>query len=236
MKLIQALAKSLNCSRRQAAKLLDQGLVQVNGQIISSYSFQLDLAQKPQIKVEDKLVHLENLSSKHCFIFHKPAGLEISMKDPAFRKLLAEINISGLKPVGRLDLDSEGLLLLTDDGNFADQLMHPSNKIQKVYEVWVEGLGEQNSELLNKQMAILKIHMSIQQIDQAAQKLRVSLREGQNRQIRRVCAQAGLFVLRILRIGLGTVQLGNLPVNCYKPLSANLIQELQNELSNTCTR
>ena len=235
MKLVQLLSLALNCSRRKASQFINRGLIEVNSQVVYNFSLMLDLNQELKVRFGGKLLNLDNLQDKYYFIFHKPPGMEITSHDPALRKILQKIGVAGLKPVGRLDLDSEGLLILTNDGNLADQLIHPKGKIKKVYEVWVKGLSQESTKLAQKQIQTLKEELQVSVISWQKGKLKIILQEGQNRQIRRACAKVGLFVERLLRIQLGTVQLGSLPLNCYKTLSVNLIQRLKDELTNSRT-
>jgi 23S rRNA pseudouridine2605 synthase len=221
MKLIQALPLLINCSRREAEALTRQNSIKVNGQIVSQYSFEVD-PEHDLIEVENQKIKQNNLKQKHYFIYYKPKGLEVSLKckTHSLNEIILHIGIPNLKPVGRLDMDSEGLLLLTDDGDLIYQLTHPKHHIPKIYKVWVKGLKTE------EQVRSLKKSLQIKSVNFQEEILEVELQEGQNRQIRRNCAQAGLFVERILRTKLGAVQLGKLKVGQWKPLKSSLIAKL----------
>ncbi len=216
MKLVQAVASITGLSRRRATVLIDEGKVFVNGKPCSQYSLEVD---EKKDKIEIKNLESEILKSKrtilstrkHYFAFHKPKGIETTLngKRNSISPFILKIGIPSLKPVGRLDLDSEGLLLLSDDGDFIYKMTHPSHEISKIYEVWIKGL--QSEEQLNylKEEFILKEKHKHPHIP-GCNILILELKEGKNRQIRRTCAKCGLFVERILRIAIGNVQLNKL--------------------------
>lgn len=228
MKLIQAIALLCNCSRREAEALIEQNLVTLDGKIINQYSYILSSVEQIEVKGFN-LSKANILKQKHYLAFHKPKGLEVTLNghSNSLTPIIKKIGILNLKPVGRLDLDSEGLLLLTNDGEFLYKLTHPKFHIPKVYKVWVEGLKAQNQlKNLNKSLIIKKADFEQQILD-------IELLEGQNRQIRRNCAQIGLYVKRILRTAIGAVQLGGLKVAHWKTLKLSLVEKLlKNEYTN----
>lgn len=228
MKLIQAVALLCKCSRREAEQLIDRNLVKVNGQIITQYSFAVD-SEKEKIEIQGFKTQKNDLEEKYYFAFHKPKGLEVSLNghSNSMSPIIQKIGVNNLKPVGRLDFDSEGLLLLTNDGEFLHKLTHPKFHIPKIYKVWVEGLKEQS------QLNSLGRFLRVKNRNFEEQTLELELREGQNRQIRRSCAQVGLYVKRILRTGIGAVQLGELKAEHWTPLKLSLVKKLfQNEYTN----
>ncbi len=206
MKLVQILALALQIPRRKTIDLLTQQKVKVNNIITEQFSFivsHTDLIEVEQDhkKLQFKAADFLNLP-KNYFAFYKPKGIITSIK--GLNYYLNKINIPNLKPVGRLDQESEGLLLLSDDGDFILKFTHPQFHVSKKYLVVLEGLKEE------KQLDFLNSFFDLQV--KSANTVEIELKEGKNRHIRRACSQAGLFVKRILRISIGGVQLNNLKV------------------------
>lgn len=228
MKLVQALALHLEIPRRQAAEMIDLGLVKVNGQVCLAYSAPFDLnkdrlevsenkSNRPAKEVKKKTpISLESSYQKKYVALYKPRGVITSLdgKGNSLNDIVRQIGFPNLKPVGRLDAESEGLLLLTDDGQFINHLTHPRHGVSKIYKVWASGYKETKQlEFLEKLLTVVKFKEQKPGIT-----LEIRLQEGQNRQIRRACAQAGLFVERILRIAIGAVELGKLNPGEWKIL------------------
>jgi 23S rRNA pseudouridine2605 synthase len=252
MKLSQVVVLATGLARRKAVELIKYGSVKVNNEIALEYS-RLINCQKDKVEIQDYKFSLpalkEKSSEKHYFIYYKPKGVEVTLKeglsehnsqkdnyrnDNSIHKklntlqgVISEIGIPNLKPVGRLDLDSEGLLLLSNDGDFINKLTHPKYHVPKIYKVWVNGLknsseNSQQVKFLNDSFNLL----SIESEENDSIVLEIELREGKNRQIRRICAQAGLYVKRILRISIGEVKLNKLKLGEWKVLNNHSIQSL----------
>lgn len=160
-------------------------------------------------------------------MLHKPRGFVTTLSDEKGRKnvslLVADCAVR-VYPVGRLDMDSEGLLLFTNDGDFANHLMHPKHEVEKTYRVTVDGYSEDAVERL-KQPIVLDGYTirppkvkCIKVIGIKAELL-ITIHEGRNRQVRRMCDAAGMFVTRLIRISEGQVQLGDLPKGKWRYLS-----------------
>ena len=135
-------------------------------------------------------------------------------------------------PVGRLDMDSEGLLLLTNDGELANHLMHPSHVVDKVYQVWVQGFSPEGLERLSQPIEldgyrIRKPAVKCQKRTGDKALLQITIHEGRNRQIRRMCAIAGMEVQRLKRIREGSLSLGQLPLGKWRYLTKEEVQALQ---------
>ena len=122
-------------------------------------------------------------------------------------------------PVGRLDLDSEGLLLFTDDGALTNRLLHPARTVQKEYLVWVQGDVEAALPKLRRPMRLDGEELRADRVDRRGEALRFILHQGKNRQLRRMCAAAGLTVTRLKRIREGPLRLGELPVGQWRYLT-----------------
>lgn len=174
---------------------------------------------------------------KIYLMLHKPRGVVTTMSDEKGRKTVADLvkNISArVYPVGRLDLDSEGLLLMTNDGDFANRLMHPSHEVTKCYHTWVTG---ENPAQAAKQLAqpmmidgtpIHSAKVSILQVFNDREALfAVTIHEGRNRQVRKMCEQVGLRVTRLLRVSEGTLRLGDLPSGKWRYLTEEEIKSFR---------
>ncbi|MDJ0626312.1 MAG: pseudouridine synthase [Candidatus Caenarcaniphilales bacterium] len=207
MKLVQAVALMAKVSRREASELIKKGLVTLNGQLAENYSQEIN-PNSDKVKIRNQKPNKKLLTVKKYFAFYKPRGVisTLAKQSNTIREVVEKINIPNLKPIGRLDAESEGLMILTNDGELINKLSHPSSHIEKVYSVTISGLKkDQQLEHLSK---FLKINSNERFKNKIV--LEVTLHEGQNRQIRRACAQAGLYVERILRIAIGNVKLNNI--------------------------
>ena len=167
-------------------------------------------------------------------MLHKPKGYVTTLSDEKGRKNAAMLVADCGKrvyPVGRLDMDSEGLLLFTNDGDFANRLMHPSHKVDKVYQVNVSGYTP--SGLLKLQQPIYldgyKIsppEVQLISVHGNNAQILIAIHEGRNRQVRRMCAKAGMPVKRLVRIREGNLELGDLPSGKWRFLTDKEIREL----------
>lgn len=219
-------------SRRAAEKIISNGQVKVNGRIA-----ELGSSADPErdiIEVDGKII--KTRPRRVYIMLNKPRGYVTTMRDEKGRKTVTDlINDLGEKvyPVGRLDIDSEGLLIMTNNGELTNRLTHPSYKVHKVYRVWVTG------EAIDKAAGILKGDMTIdgQKLNKAGVKvlrdfgdagiLDITISEGKNRQIRRMCKQAGLNVSRLVRISECGLSLGGLPKGKWRFLSESEINNLK---------
>ena len=219
------------CSRREAEKWIGAGRVTVNG-----LPAELGAAADPesdQIMVdgrplpgEGKIVYL---------MLHKPRGYVTTLRDekgrPDAASLVADCGVR-VYPIGRLDMDSEGLLLFTNDGDFANRLMHPSHEIEKCYRVLVSGFEPGKEERLARPIVLdgYKIRppkVRLLEARDGKARLEVVIHEGRNRQVRRMCQAAGMQVLRLKRIAEGSLGLGSLPEGKWRYLTEQEIRELK---------
>jgi len=177
-------------------------------------------------------------SDKQVYIMlNKPRGYVTTMSDDRGRKTVADlVGDVGQRvfPVGRLDYDTDGLLLMTNNGDLANRLMHPSFEHNKTYIVEVAEFSSRNIELLKRQIEIDGKQISTPEISVLSDtprehRISVSIHEGRNRQVRRMCAAAGLRVLRLTRISEGSLQLGNLKVGSWRFLSPAELKKLSDE-------
>lgn len=220
------------CSRREAERLMTVGEVLVNG-IPAALG---DRADPERDRITVRGVPLRAKAPEHCYVMlHKPRGYVTTLSDEKGRANVAEL-VSGcgvrVYPVGRLDLNSEGLLLLTNDGALTQYLTHPSHEMEKEYHVRVKGDVTAAVPILRQNMTVdgelfhgAKVQV-LQETDQGGV-LSMVICEGKNRQIRRMCAYAGLTVLRLKRVREGTVRLGKLPAGQWRYLSGEEISALR---------
>ena len=207
------------CSRRKAEEYLTAGRVKVNG-IIASLGDKAD-PERDVVEVDGAAV---TSPAAHTYVMlHKPRGVVTTMSDEKGRPTVAEL-VRGCParvwPVGRLDMDSEGLLLLTDDGELTHRLTHPSHRVEKEYVVRVRGDTARALSLLRAPMVIDGENMEADRVELTGKNtLTMVIHQGKNRQIRRMCAAAGLEVLRLKRVREGGLRLHDLQAGCWKLLT-----------------
>lgn len=210
-------------SRRAAEKLIREGRVSINGHTACT-------GEKGDPEADCILIDGEPLSIKQDKLYimlNKPKGYVTTMSDEKGRKnvsMLVEGAGARLYPVGRLDLNSEGLLIMTNDGDFAHRLMHPSNNVLKTYEVVVEGENlPEAAEILSGTIELDGTSVcakEVQIIENAGKRsvLLITIGEGKNREVRKMCAFAGLKVIELKRIREGNLELGDLRSGCWRYL------------------
>ena len=219
------------CSRRAAEALLLEGRITCNGRICQ-------LGDSADPDHDEILVDGKPLPSAQKYIYimlHKPRGFVTTLSDEKGRKNAAQLVADcGIRvyPVGRLDMDSEGLLLFTNDGQLANRLMHPSHEISKVYRVTVDGFTSHGLERFNRPMTLDGYRLQIPKVTLLEEKegkavLEITIHEGRNRQVRRMCAIAGMQVRRLLRVSEGPLQLGDLPKGKWRHLTPEELRQLQ---------
>jgi len=227
MRLNRFLAAAGIGSRRKCDELIATGRVTINGTVCTNFSAQPD--ERDHVKVDGKLVHLERTMT---IALHKPAGFVSTRSDPNARDTIFDLlppKFPRLFNIGRLDAQSEGLLLLTNDGDLAQQLTHPRFKIEKEYEVTLDRQWESvhapkllRGIFLEGQRAQMARIRSIGQT-----RLRVVLRQGINQQIRRMFFAVGYEVKRLVRVRIGNLRLGDLPRGQWRILSKSELDGLQ---------
>jgi 23S rRNA pseudouridine2605 synthase len=222
-------------SRRKAEDMIFEGRVTVNGRI-ATIGMKADLA-RDHIKVDGKL--LIRPEPKVYIMLNKPKDVVTSLSDPEGRMTVKDF-LGGVRyrvfPVGRLDYDSEGLLLMTNDGDFANAVLHPSKKIPKTYLVKVKGiLEEKEMEKLRKGMKLLDVMTApakVKRIRKAENNswLEMTIYEGKKRQIRRMFEETGHPVLKLKRIRIDGLEMGNLKPGAYRYLTAGEIDKIKKEI------
>ena len=211
-------------SRRRAEEMIVAGRITCNGKVCS-------LGDSADADVDEILLDGKPipLSGSHIYIMlNKPKGYVTTLSDEKGRKNAAQlVEDCGQRvyPVGRLDMDSEGLLLFTNDGGFANRLMHPKHNVDKVYSVTVKGFTEDGLERLKKPIVLDGYRIKKPEVkllsfdDTGIAQLEITIHEGRNRQVRRMCAAAGMSVRKLTRIAEGNIKLGALPTGQWRYLT-----------------
>lgn len=219
-------------SRRAAEAMITAGRVTVNGRVCTLG----DRADETCDRICIDGRPLPALPERVCVMLYKPRGYVTTLSDPFGRKTVTELVDCGTRvyPVGRLDADSEGLLLLTNDGALADHLMRPANAIDKEYEVTVRGELTGAAERLRRPIAldgrvISPPYIELLWRNGRKARFRVIIHEGRNRQVRRMCEAAGLEVLRLCRVREGSLPLGALAVGKWRFLTPQELAALEGE-------
>jgi len=232
-RLQKVLAAAGIASRRKCEELILQGRVKVNQHTITQLGHKV--SDIDHIEVDGKPITREKFV---YFLFHKPTGVITSLSDPQGRKIVTDF-FKGVKqrvyPVGRLDYDTSGLLLLMNDGELANQIAHPRFEIDKVYIATVKGYpSEKALERLRKGVILedgptapadAKLLKKDEKKGQAV--IELTIHEGRNRQVRRMCQAVGHPVVNLKRTRLGFLTLGELKVGEYRPLTAKEVQQLK---------
>lgn len=234
-RLARFLAHSGIASRRHAEELIAAGRVQVNGIVVTSQGTRV-LPGRDEVRVDGRIVHKE---PEHVYVLlHKPVGYVCTMHDPQHRPtvldlLPAEMRRLRVYPVGRLDRDTSGLLLLTNDGAFALRMSHPRYATEKHYQALVQGCPSPSSlEALRRGVTITEgdrrdpgsnyttapARVSVLRQEGADCWLALTIHEGRKRQVRRMLAAVGHPVLQLIRVGIGPLRLGDLPVGAWRYL------------------
>lgn len=231
------IARSGICSRREAEQLILEGRVKVNGVVIETPA---TIITDQSIKVDEKLISAKK--PVKIWIFHKPRGFITTNKDPKARKTIFEIlpkNLPRVITIGRLDINTEGLLLLTNDGEVARYIELPSSKWTRIYRVRVFGkIDMERLKKLQKGITIDGVRYSGIKVEMEQERdfnswLKISLTEGKNREIKKVLEFFGLQVSRLIRISFGPFHLGQLPVGEVKEISKSvLVDALPKEFIN----
>jgi len=223
-------------SRRGAEQMILAGRVSVNGKIVTELGMKAD-PEGDRIKVDGKLLQT-NAPEFIYLLLNKPIGVVSTCDDPQGRKTVLDIlpsQYQHIYPVGRLDYNSSGALILTNDGDFANYLMHPRHHVAKTYEVWVKDIPSnqiikqwQDGIILDDKITlpatvnILKVERS----QNPRTQLQIVLAEGRNRQIRRVAEQLGHPVLALHRVAIASILLTTLKLGAYRLLSDREIKIL----------
>lgn len=232
MRINKYLAACGMASRRDCDNLIAEGRVQVNGK---KASVGMDVNEEDEVYVDGRKVVLQK---NEYYILNKPKGYICSVSDDKGRKTVLDLmpkNVGRIYPVGRLDYDSEGLLILTTDGALAQRLTHPSNEVPKTYLVKIEGTCTEaalnpirSGVEIEGGYVTKKCKAHIVETDKNYTKIHVTLTEGKNREVRKMFAAIGKEVALLKRIKVGEITLRGLDRGAYRKLTAQEVQYLNN--------
>jgi 23S rRNA pseudouridine2605 synthase len=231
-RLQKVLAAAGLASRRECEQFILEGRVEVDRQVVTELGTRVDPAVQ-EIRVDGEALPRPKLV---YFAVHKPTGYVSTSRDPSGRPRVTDLLPPGLPRaycVGRLDMSSEGLILLTNDGELANRLTHPRHGVEKIYQVEVAGHVERETiQKLERGVRLAEgfahaKHVRIKSKHKNSTVLEMVLDEGRNREIRRLLARLGHKVERLRRIAVGTVRLGDLPPGAVRPLTRQEVAALQ---------
>jgi pseudouridine synthase len=220
------LARAGRGSRREADEWIREGRVQVNGVTPQGFGEPIDPA-RDRVTLDGRPIHLPDTS--RYLAYHKPPETLVSRRSQGGKPTIYQRlgpGAQGLQPIGRLDYDSEGLLLLTDDGTLAEAILHPRSEFLRRYRVWVTPVPDPDrmrrlaAGSVVEGVAVAPEAVVLEGIEKGLGILRIDLREGKKREIREFAKSAGLNVRRLLRIAFGPVHLGILRRGAVRPLTS----------------
>jgi len=227
-------------SRREAEQMILSGRVCINGKIITELGTKA-APESDRIEVDGKLLQTDPPKFVYLLL-NKPTGIVCTCEDPQGRKTVLDMlpsQYQHIYPVGRLDYDSSGALILTNDGDFANYLMHPRHHVAKIYEVWVsdipsnqtikqwqEGIILDGRPTLPTSVNILRIERKKNLNQNPRTQLQIILKEGRNRQIRRMAEQLGHPVLALHRVAIASISVNSLRAGAYRLLNNDEINKL----------
>lgn len=231
-RLQKVLAAAGIASRRECEALIVEGRVQVDGEIVSELGARVDRARQ-EIRVDGEPLARPKLQ---YFAVNKPTGVVCTARDPAGRPRVTDLlppGVGRMFNVGRLDLASEGLILVTNDGALANQLTHPRHGVEKIYEVQVAGqpapdvLAQLQRGVHLAEGYVHAVNVRVKSQKKNSTLLEMVLDEGRNREIRRLLARVGHKVQRLTRIAVGPIRLGELPRGAVRVLKREEVQKLR---------
>ena len=219
------LARCGVASRRASEQIIVGGRVRVNGKVAAELGMSID-PRRDRVEVDGRRV---SPPTAHSYVLlNKPIGVVSTVNDPQGRRTVVDLveTDTRLYPVGRLDFDSEGLILLTDDGDLALRLTHPRHTVEKEYEALLTGdVTDETLAWLREGVLLDGKRTAPARVERGEETrdgtwVRFVIREGRNRQIRRMVEQVGLGVARLIRVRIGSLRLGTLPAGSWRTLSA----------------
>jgi 23S rRNA pseudouridine2605 synthase len=220
-------------SRRAAEEIILEGRVRVNGAVVTELGAKAD-PDKDHVKVDGKLINPKQ--PKTYLMLNKPAGCVTTMFDPEGRPTVTSL-LKGVKtrvyPVGRLDYDTEGLLLLTNDGDFAFRVTHPSHELPKTYQVKVKGVLEDRQIENLEQGVFLKdgktapARVKKLRKEESNSWIEITIHEGRKRQVRRMIDHTGHSVIKLKRVRIGSLGIGDLPLGSFRYLTPDEVKAVQ---------
>lgn len=235
-RLQKVIAQAGIASRRQAEQLITSGRVKVNGELVTTLGVKVDPA-RDSVEVDGEPIRFD---SPVYVMLHKPPGVVTTVSDPQGRMtvmdLVAPVS-ARIFPVGRLDYNTRGLLLLTNDGRLAHRLTHPSYGVMKVYLARLKGavtsaaIRRLEAGVLLEDGMTAPAEVSLVRKDAGTSWVRIGIREGRNRQVRRMADAVGFPVLELIRVRFGPLELGDLPEGSFRPLQEDEVRALKRAVS-----
>ena len=231
VRLQKFLAQAGIASRRASEAVIREGRVEVNGQTVTRQGIQINPVADV-VSVDGQMIQ----PLRHRYVaVHKPRGVLCTRKDEKQRTILGDLLPSDwdLKPVGRLDRDSEGLIFATNDGDFALRITHPRYEVTKVYQVEAEGrVPHRTLRLLTQGVKhggqmLRALKATLLDANRSRSVVELELTEGKNREIRRMFATQEIKIIRLIRMQIGSVKLGELPTGKWRTLTKTEIETLQ---------
>ncbi len=233
MRLQKYIAECGIASRRNAEKIIESGRVRVNGEIVDFMGCVID-PECDVVEIDGRVIECE--SKKYYIMLHKPKNYVTTVSDdlgrPTVMHLVSDIN-ARIYPVGRLDFDTTGLLIMTNDGDFANILTHPKHVVNKTYIARIDRpLSEDEIEKLQKGIDLDGVKTAPAKAEnikrpQKGYEVKITIHEGKNRQVRRMLDAVGVNVMSLKRISVGSLTLGNLPEGKWRKLSDAEINKLR---------
>lgn len=233
LRLQKYLAMANVASRRASEAIILEGRVKVNGCVVTELGTKVSANDK--VEVDGELVFIAK--KKYYIMLNKPSGYVTTASDEMGRKtvldLISDIN-DRVYPIGRLDKDTEGLLLLTNDGDFAYEVAHPKHNVEKVYHAFVSGVpGKIALSKLEKGVIIDGIktksaYVDVLEVGKNSSVVEIKIHEGRNRQVRKMFEAVGHKVIALQRVAVGKISLGNLPIGKWRHLTEAEIKILKN--------
>lgn len=227
MRLNKYISTSGVCSRRKADEYILEGKVKINGEVKNTLGIDIDIA-KDIVEFDGKRIYLVN--DKIYIMLNKPEGYVTTSKEQFGRPSVLDLIYEDVRvfPVGRLDMYTEGLLLLTNDGDFANKMMHPKNKVKKVYVAKVIGeMTEQKLDNLRNGVDIDGYKTQSANVKRVSKNsIEITISEGKNRQVRKMCETQDLKVVKLKRIQVGNIKLGDLETGKYVYISKKQIENI----------
>jgi len=220
------------CSRRKAEELIVKGEVKVNGQVLSELGYQMQEGDRVEVSGQE----ISAMEKKVYYLLNKPKGYVTTVKDqfdrPCVLDLIGDEVKERIYPAGRLDYNTEGLLILSNDGEFVNTVTHPKNQIQKKYIAVVNGtVSEDNIKKLQRGVMVDKkktapAEVFLSEIFKDKCVVEVTISEGRNRQVRKMFEAVGHHVIDLKRVKIGPIELGSLKTGRIRKLNPNEVQAL----------